>query len=227
MTGCRRSPASSGHRTTPWNRALCNVLWRTHTSPTESMKLLVMSSLQPSSSQLPAEKPTLLPGRHEVDAGGTELRATRNGDLRCSDDLIEALDIIRIPGNVDYGIGNIGCEGPVRIEGDDVESDGNIFVAREVLNSTMVSGDTITVADNGRVVGGRLFAKNRIEIGVADQEKGVTPHLQLESIRCGSCTQPNSMRKSNDHAESRSGSKRLRKLQQRTGKTSSISCSFA
>jgi len=169
----------------------------------------------------------------KFEAGGTELRATRNGDLRCAADLIEVLDIIRVPGNVDYAIGNIDCEGPVRVEGDvlpgfhvraggDVyiagvvdsaevtaagtitinqgvlggsvisarkgvkagyvrdayaESDGNIFVAREILNSTNVSGNIISISDSGRVVGGRLFAQNRIETGIAGNEKGIPTTL--------------------------------------------------
>jgi uncharacterized protein (DUF342 family) len=169
----------------------------------------------------------------KFEAGGSELRATRNGDLRCSGDLIEVLDIIRVPGNIDYAVGNIDCEGPVRVEGDVlagfhiraggdvyiagvvdsaevtaagtitvsqgvlggsiisarkgvkagylrdayVESDENIFVAREILNSTIVCGNTITIADSGRVVGGRLFAQNRIETGSAGNEKGVPTAL--------------------------------------------------
>ncbi|HLH30678.1 MAG TPA: FapA family protein [Terriglobia bacterium] len=169
----------------------------------------------------------------KFEAGGTELRATRNGDLRWTGELIEVLDMIRVPGNVDYTTGNIDCEGPVRIEGDVlpgfhvrggsdvfvagvidsaevtaagtitatqgilgnsvisarkgvkagyvrdayVESDGNVLIGREALNSTIVSGDTITVPDSGRVVGGRLFALNRIEIGAAGHEKGTPTTL--------------------------------------------------
>lgn len=169
----------------------------------------------------------------KLEANGTELRATREGDLRCAGDLIEVMDMIRVPGNLDYAVGSIECEGPVRIEGDvlpgfhiraggDVwiggvvesaevtttgvitvgqgilggsriyarkgikagyvrdaylESDANIMILREALNSTVVSGDTIAISDSGRVVGGRLFAQNRIEAGVAGHEKGIPTTL--------------------------------------------------
>src|SRR5271169_4434260 len=109
-----------------------------------------------------------------------------------------------VTGNLDYTVGNIDCEGPVRVEGDvlpgfhiraggDVwigglvdnaevtttgvvtvaqgalggsrisgrrgikagyvreaymESDANIFIAREALNSTVVCGDTIVIPDS-------------------------------------------------------------------------------
>lgn len=169
----------------------------------------------------------------KVEAGGTELRATREGDLRCAGELIEVMDMIRVPGNLDYAVGNIECEGPVRVEGDvlpgfhiraggDVyiggvvdsaevttagavtiaqgilggsrvcarkgikagyardaylESDANILILREALNSTVVCGDTIAISDSGRVVGGRLLAQNRIEAGVAGHEKGIPTTL--------------------------------------------------
>ncbi len=164
-----------------------------------------------------------------LEAGGTELRAARAGDLRCSGDLIEVMDIIRVPGNLDYAAGSIECEGPVRVEGDvlpgfhiraggDVwiggvvdsaevtsagavtvlqgvlkdssivakrsiavgyvreaylESDGNIVISREAVNSTVVCGDSISIPEAGRVVGGRLLAQTSVVAGVAGQEKGL------------------------------------------------------
>lgn len=165
----------------------------------------------------------------KLEAGGTELRATRHGDLRCTGELIEVLDVIRVPGNLDYAVGSIKCEGPVRIEGDvlpgfhihaggDVwvggvvdaaevtsggavtvaqgvlkggcicangkimvgyareaylESNSNIVISKEALNSTVVCGDSIALPESGRVVGGRLIAQNRIEAGIAGHEKGI------------------------------------------------------
>ena len=164
----------------------------------------------------------------KLEANGTELRAAREGDLRCAGDLIEVMDMIRVPGNLDYSVGSIECEGPVRVEGDvlpgfhvhaggDVwiggivdsaevtasgtvtvaqgilgnsricgrrgikagyvrdaylESDANILILKEALNCTIVSGDTISITETGRVVGGRLLAQNRIETGIAGHEKG-------------------------------------------------------
>jgi uncharacterized protein (DUF342 family) len=171
----------------------------------------------------------------KVEAGGTELRAARAGDLRCAGDLIEVMDMIRVPGNLDYTVGNIDCEGLVRVEGDVlpgfhiraggdvwiggvvdnaevttadavtvaqgvlggsrisgrrgikagyvrdayIESDTNILIAREALNSTVVCGDAIVISEGGRVVGGRLFAQNRIEVGIAGQEKGTPTTLAV------------------------------------------------
>jgi len=169
----------------------------------------------------------------KLEAGGTELRATRHGDLRCSGDVIEVMDIIKVAGNLDYSAGSIECDGPVRIEGDvlpgfhiraggDVfvggivdaaeittrgslvvgqgvlggsricvngkvtlgyvresylECDGPIAILKEAVNSTVVSGESITIPGNARVVGGRLFARNRIEVGTAGSAKGIPTTL--------------------------------------------------
>jgi uncharacterized protein len=165
----------------------------------------------------------------KIEPNRTELRATRAGDLRCAGELIEVMDMIRIAGNVDFAVGNIECEGPVRIQGDvlpgfhihavgdvvisgvvdsaEVNSQGSVIVSQgvirgsriyakkgimvgyvresylesestikivnEAVNSTVVSADTIGVATNGRVVGGRLLARNHIEVGTAGLPKGV------------------------------------------------------
>ena len=164
----------------------------------------------------------------KLEAGGTELRAARHGDLRCVGAVIEVMDIIKVSGNLDYGVGSIECDGPVRIEGDvlpgfhvraggDVfiggvvdaaeitaggtltvaqgilggsricakgkltigyvresylECDGAIAIMREAVNSTVVSGDSIVIPENGRVVGGRLLARTNIEVGVAGSPRG-------------------------------------------------------
>ena len=156
-------------------------------------------------------------------AGGTELRATRAGDLHCLDGRIEVTDLIRVVGNLDYEMGSIECEGSVYVEGDvlpgfhihaggdvsiggvvdaaDVkaggtlvirqgvlpgsrvfakgeikvghvsgsylESESAVTVAKEVLHSTIVSGESITLPASGRVLGGGLFARKGIEVGIA------------------------------------------------------------
>jgi len=157
------------------------------------------------------------------------------------------MDMIRVPGNVDFAFGSIECEGPVRVEGDvlpgfhiraggDVwiggvveaaevssrgnvtivqgvlggsriqasgritvgyareaylEASGNITIARESVNSTVVSGDRINMPTDGRVVGGRLLARNTIEVGAANFVQGVptvlaagvNPLEQLRALR--------------------------------------------
>ena len=168
-----------------------------------------------------------------LTAGGTELRATRAGDLRFSGDRIEVSELIRVSGNLDFEMGSIECEGSVTVEGDvmpefhiqaggDVkiggvvdsaevkaagtvtvrqgvirggrvsaggelkvgyvsgsylESDANVTILREAVHSTVVSGDSIAVPGSGRVVGGSLQAKKRIEVGVAGHENGVATVL--------------------------------------------------
>ena len=165
--------------------------------------------------------------------GGTELRATRSGDLRCTDDKIEVSDVIRVSGNLDFETGNIECEGEVRVAGDvlpgfhirargDVtigglvesaevesqgtvmvrhgavresrikaasivigyvigsylESEGDIRIHTEAVQSTIVSGGSIAIPGSGRAVGGKLQARNVIDIGVAGSAQG-GDHLAL------------------------------------------------
>lgn len=168
-----------------------------------------------------------------VDPAAGELRASRPGDLRFTGDLIEVMDVIRVPGNLDYAFGSIECEGPVRIDGDilpgfhvraggDVfvgglvdggevdsggavtvqqgvlmgsrifargnikvgyvresylESDASIRIAREAVNSTIVSGTTIVISDDGHAMGGRLIAQDGIEVGIAGNPNGVPTTL--------------------------------------------------
>jgi len=70
-------------------------------------------------STIPGTRASLTAGQGtKLEAGGTELRAARHGDLRCTGDVVEVLDIIKVSGNVDYNIGSIECDGPVRVEGD-------------------------------------------------------------------------------------------------------------
>jgi len=163
----------------------------------------------------------------------TQLRAIRAGDLRCIDELVEVMDTIKVSGNLNFEVGNIDCEGKVRIDGDvlpgfhihatgDVqifglvdaaeinsqgtvvinqgvlrgsriyakqgimvgyvresylESEGNIKIVYEAVNSTIVSADTISVSSNGSVVGGSLLARNNIEVGTAGHARGVSTYL--------------------------------------------------
>ncbi|HLQ79148.1 MAG TPA: FapA family protein [Terriglobia bacterium] len=165
----------------------------------------------------------------KLETGGTELRAARHGDLRCTGDVIEVMDVIKVSGNLDYNVGSIECEGPVRVEGDvlpgfhiraggDVmvggivdaaeittggtltvgqgvlgksricaktkitvgyvresylECDGAVAILKEAVNSTIISGDSIVIPENGRVVGGRLLALKNIELGIAGSPKGI------------------------------------------------------
>jgi len=161
-------------------------------------------------------------------AGGTELRATRAGDLRSADNRIEVSDLIRVPGNLDFSMGSIECGGSVSVEGDIlpefhiraggnvtiggvvdaaevtaggdvvirqgvlrgsritakgnikvgyvsnsyVECEGDVSILKEALHSTVLSVSSITLPATGRVVGGRLHAQKRIEVGIAGDLNG-------------------------------------------------------
>ena len=182
-----------------------------------------------------------------MTAGGADLRATRAGDLRFSEDRIEVSDLIRVLGNLDFGMGSVECQGSVTVEGDvlpgfhiraegDVsiggmvdsaevkaagtvtvrqgvirggrvsaggelkvgyvsgsylESDANVSILKEAVHSTVISADSIAVPGSGRVVGGSLQAKKRIEVGVAGHENGfatvlaagVTPLKELQGAK--------------------------------------------
>ena len=62
-----------------------------------------------------------------------------------------------------------------------LESDSNIKVVHEAVNSTLVSADTIVVSSKGRVMGGSLLARNRIEVGTAGNPKG-TPTILAAGV---------------------------------------------
>jgi uncharacterized protein (DUF342 family) len=171
----------------------------------------------------------------KLEPDGAELRSTINGDLRISGELIEVMDMIRVTGNVDFAVGSIECEGPVRVEGDllpgfhiraggdawigglvegaevssrgtvtvvqgvlggsrihaagritagyardaHLESDGSVTITRECMNTTVVSGDAINMPADGRIVGGRLVARNSIEVGVANFTQGMHTILAI------------------------------------------------
>ena len=187
----------------------------------------------------PGKRASLTAGSGTVlTAGGTELRATRTGDLCFSGDRIEVSELIRVSGNLDFEMGSIECEGSVTVEGDvmpgfhiraggDVsiggvvdsaevkaagrvkvrqrvirggrvsaggelkvgyvsgsylESDANVTILKEAVHSTVVSGDSIAVPSSGRVVGGSLQAKKRIEIGVAGHQNGAATVLVVAPL---------------------------------------------
>jgi uncharacterized protein len=185
-----------------------------------------------------------------LEAAGSELRATRAGDLRRVENTFEVLEVIRVSGNLDYSVGNIECSGAVRIDGDVlpgfhvhaggdiwiagvvdsaeirshgtvtivqgvlpgsqvfatkgitagyvreayIESEGSVNILTEAVNSTVVSGDIITIRKGGRVVGGRIAARNHIHGGIAGRANagpttliaGVDPLKELHAAKLAS-----------------------------------------
>ena len=72
-----------------------------------------------------------------------------------------------------------------------LESAGNIKILTEAINSTVIANDSIVIPKAGRVIGGRLWAKNQIEVGTAGHEKGIltvlaaglNPHEELQAAK--------------------------------------------
>src|SRR6185295_8675210 len=118
----------------------------------------------------PGERARLTPGQGtRLEAGGTELRAIRHGDLRCLGDVIEVLDIIKIAGNLDYSVGSIECDGPVRVEGDvlpgfHIRAGGDVFVGGVVEGAEITTRGSIVVGQ-GILGGSRVCANRKITLG--------------------------------------------------------------
>jgi uncharacterized protein (DUF342 family) len=53
-----------------------------------------------------------------------------------------------------------------------VECEGDVSILKEALHSTVLSVSSITLPATGRVVGGRLHAQKRIEVGIAGDLNG-------------------------------------------------------
>ena len=105
----------------------------------------------------------------KVEPNRTELRATRAGDLRCEGDLIEVMDMIRVPGNVDFAVGNIDCEGPVRVQGDvlpgfHIHAGGDVVISG-VVDSAEVKCEGNVIVSQGVIRGSRIQAKKGIMVG--------------------------------------------------------------
>ncbi len=116
------------------------------------------------------ERPSLTAGQGTtLAAGGTELRASRSGDLRSMDGRIEVTDLIRVPGNLDFDMGSIECEGSVRVEGDvlpefHIRAEGDITIGGVVDAAEVTAGGDVVIRQ-GIVRGGRVTAKGSIKVG--------------------------------------------------------------
>ncbi len=91
--------------------------------------------------------------------------------------------------------GRVSAGGELKVgyvTGSYLESDASVTILKEAVHSTVVSGDSIVVPGSGRVVGGSLQAKKRIEVGEAGHENesattliaaGATPLKDLEEAK--------------------------------------------
>jgi uncharacterized protein len=105
----------------------------------------------------------------KIEGNRTELRATRAGNLRCAGDVIEVMDMIRVPGNLDFAVGNIDCEGPVRVQGDvlpgfHIHAGGDVVISGVVDSAEINSQGSVTVTQ-GVIRGSRIYAKRGIMVG--------------------------------------------------------------
>ena len=103
-----------------------------------------------------------------VVAGGTELRATRDGDLRRTDDRIEVAEVIRVPGNLDFDLGSIECEGSVRVEGDvlpefHIRAGGDVTIGGVVDGAEVIAGGDVVVRQ-GLIRDSRVTAKGNVKV---------------------------------------------------------------
>ena len=69
-----------------------------------------------------------------------------------------------LPGSRVYAKGEIKVG---YVSGSYLESESAVTIGKEVLHSTIVSGESITLPASGRVLGGGLFAQKGIEVGIA------------------------------------------------------------
>lgn len=104
-----------------------------------------------------------------LSEGGTELRATRPGDLNVADDRIEVTETIRVAGNLDYEMGSIECTGAVRVEGDllpgfYIHAGGDVTI-EGVVDSAEVRTEGALVVRQGVLPGSRIYAKGDIKVG--------------------------------------------------------------
>jgi uncharacterized protein (DUF342 family) len=118
----------------------------------------------------PGTRARLSAGKNtRIEADGEELRATIAGDLRMNGDTIEVLDMIRVAGNVDFAVGSIDCEGPVRVEGDllpgfHIRAGGDVWIGGVVESAEVSSRGDIAIAQ-GVLGGSRVQASGHIRVG--------------------------------------------------------------
>lgn len=108
------------------------------------------------------------------DESGVFLKAKRDGLIRFVRDIIDINEVLNIPGNVDFGTGNIRFSGDVTIGGDvspgfTVEATGNIRIRGMVEGAVLRSGGDIYI---GRGINGSgnepIFAGGNLQSGYVE-----------------------------------------------------------
>ena len=118
----------------------------------------------------PGMKPNITAGQGtKLTSGGTELRAIRSGDLRCVDERVEVIDLIKVSGNLDYAMGSIECEGSVRVEGDvlpefHIRSGGDVSIGGVVDAAEVIAKGSVVVRQ-GIARGSRVHAETEMTAG--------------------------------------------------------------
>jgi uncharacterized protein (DUF342 family) len=70
--------------------------------------------------------------------------------LRCVDERVEVIDLIKVSGNLDYNTGSIECEGSVRVEGDvlpdfHIRAGGDVSIGGVVDAAEVTAGGAVVV----------------------------------------------------------------------------------
>ncbi len=117
----------------------------------------------------PGKKPTIPMGENTyISEDGTAMLSRISGQITYKNGKCEVSNIIIIPGNVDYSVGNLDVKGDVVIKGNvlagfSVRATGNVTIGGLVEGAHVISGGSIIVnrGINGNMVG-NLHAKEDI-----------------------------------------------------------------
>jgi len=127
----------------------------------------------------PGRKATFPPGQHtKLAAGGSELRAARPGDLNISTNRISVEDVIRVPGDLDFRVGSIECEGSVQVEKDvlpgfTIRAGSDVRIGGSVDASIVMARGAVQI-HSGAVRGSRIYSEGTISVG----------HLNEAHVEC-------------------------------------------
>lgn len=117
---------------------------------------------------------------------GARLRV--HGDLtvrgNVEDAIIEAGGNVCIEGGfLGTGAGSITCEGDFSarfVQGQRIETKGNVKVAKAILSSTVfASGDVRAGGEEGAIVGGEIHAQGNVEATVVGSRRPVTTRIEV------------------------------------------------
>ncbi|MFP4165068.1 MAG: DUF342 domain-containing protein [Chitinispirillaceae bacterium] len=125
----------------------------------------------------PGEDKPLAGGRNtQVSPDGLKLLSLKDGVIGFEDSMLQVKEILSVPGDVDFSIGNIKFSGDVVIEGNvlpgfSVETEGDIHIRGEVESAKIVSRGGAVRIDKG-VIGREdtlISGKTQLHISFAQE----------------------------------------------------------